>query len=56
MQQQELFDFRRDILFERDNEIACFYDVLSETEDTISYAELHSGVSAFHGLLPASSP
>ena len=39
MQQQELFDFRRDILFERDNEIAHFYDVLSETEDTISYAE-----------------
>ena len=39
MQQQELFDFRRDILFERDNEIARFYDVLSETEDTISYAE-----------------
>ena len=39
MQQQELFDFRRDILFERDNQIARFYDVLSETEDTISYAE-----------------
>ena len=39
MQQQELFDFRRDILFERENQIARFYDVLSETEDTISYAE-----------------
>ena len=39
MQQLELFDFRRDILFERDNQIARFYDVLSETEDTISYAE-----------------
>ena len=39
MQQQELFDFRRDILFERDNQIARFYDVLSETEDTIIYAE-----------------
>ena len=25
--------------FERENEIAHFYDVLSETEDTISYAE-----------------
>ena len=37
--QQELFDFRLDILFERNNEIAHFYDVLSETEDTISYAE-----------------
>ena len=39
MQQQELFDFRRDILFEKENQIACFYDVLSETEDVISYAE-----------------
>ena len=39
MYQQELFDFRRDILFERENQIARFYDVLSETEDTISYAE-----------------
>ena len=39
MQQQELFDFRRDILFERDNQIARFYDVLSETKDGISYAE-----------------
>ena len=37
--QQELFDFRRDVLFERDNQIARFYDVLSETEDTISYSE-----------------
>ena len=39
MQQLELFDFRRDILFERDNQIARFYDVLSETKDEISYAE-----------------
>ena len=39
MQQLELFDFRRDVLFEKDNQIAHFYDVLSETEDTISYAE-----------------
>ena len=39
MQQQEPFDFKRDILFERENQIARFYDVLSETEDTISYAE-----------------
>ena len=39
MQQLELFDFRRDILFERDNQIAHFYDVLNETENTISYAE-----------------
>ena len=28
MQQLELFDFRRDILFERDNQIARFYDVM----------------------------
>ena len=39
MQQLELFDFRRDILFERNNQIARFYDVLSETNDGISYAE-----------------
>ena len=39
MQQLELFDFRRDVLFERDNQIARFYDVLSETKDGISYAE-----------------
>ena len=39
MQQLELFDFRRDILFERENQIARFYDVLSETKDEISYAE-----------------
>ena len=39
MQQQELFDFRRDILFEKDNQIARFYAVLSETDNTIRYAE-----------------
>tara|TARA_A100001011_G_scaffold356288_1_gene400221 strand:+ start:290 stop:625 length:336 start_codon:yes stop_codon:yes gene_type:complete len=39
MQQQKLFDFRRDILFEKDNQVAHFYDVLSENEDAISYAE-----------------
>ena len=39
MQQLELFDFRRDILFEKDNQIAHFYDVLSESEGGISYAE-----------------
>ena len=39
MQQQELFDFRSDILFEKDNQVAYFYDVLRETEDAISYAE-----------------
>ena len=39
MQQLQMFDFRRDILFEKDNEIAHYYDILKETEDTISYAE-----------------
>ena len=37
--QLELFDFRRDCLFESENQIAHFYDVLKETSDTISYAE-----------------
>ena len=39
MQQLDMFDFRRDILFERHNQIAHFYDVLSETKESISYAE-----------------
>ena len=39
MQQLELFDFRRNILFEKDNQIAHFYDVLSESKDAISYTE-----------------
>ena len=39
MQQLELFDFRRDVLFERDNQVAHYYDVLSENKDIISYAE-----------------
>ena len=39
MQQLKLFDFRRDYLFESDNQIAHYYDILKETEDTISYAE-----------------
>ena len=37
--QLELFDYRRDYLFESENQIAHFYDVLKETSDTISYAE-----------------
>ena len=37
--QLELFDFRRDYLFETENKIAHWYDVLKETKDTISYAE-----------------
>lgn len=39
MQQLELFDYRKDFLFDRKNQIAHFYDILSETKDTISYAE-----------------
>ena len=39
MQQLELFNYRRDYLFESNNQIAHYYDILKETEDTISYAE-----------------
>ena len=39
MQQLDLFDYRKDFLFDRRNQIAHFYDILSETKDTISYAE-----------------
>ena len=39
MQQLELFDYRKDYLFNKKNQIAHFYDILKETEDTISYAE-----------------
>ena len=39
MQQLELFDYRKDYLFERDNEVAHYYDILKENEDTISYSE-----------------
>ena len=37
--QLTLFDFRRDYLFKSENQIAHWYDILSETEDSISYAE-----------------
>jgi len=37
--QLELFDYRRDSLFESENQIAHYYDILKETEDDISYAE-----------------
>ena len=37
--QLELFDYRRDYLFETENQVAHWYDILSETEDKISYAE-----------------
>ena len=39
MQQLELFDYRKDYLFDSNNQIAHYYDILKETEDTISYAE-----------------
>ncbi len=39
MQQLELFDYRRDYLFDNKNQIAHWYDILKETENTISYAE-----------------
>ena len=37
--QFELFDYRIDYLFDSENQIAHWYDVLKETEDSISYAE-----------------
>ena len=39
MQQLELFDYRKDYLFDNKNQVARWYDILKETEDTISYAE-----------------
>ena len=37
--QLELFDYRSDRLFDSENQIAHYYDVLSETHDSISYSE-----------------
>ena len=37
--QLELFDYRRDSLFDSENQIAHYFDILKETEDDISYAE-----------------
>ena len=37
--QLELFDYRRDRLFDSENQIAHYFDVLSETYDSISYSE-----------------
>ena len=39
MQQLELFEYRRDYLFDSKNQIAHYFDILKETKDTISYAE-----------------
>ena len=37
--QLELFDYRRDWLFESENQIAHYYDILSETHNAIRYSE-----------------
>ena len=37
--QLELFDYRRDRLFDSENQIAYYYDVLKESRDIISYSE-----------------
>ena len=39
MQQLELFDYRSDYIFDSNNQIAHYYDVLKESRDTISYSE-----------------
>lgn len=39
MQQLELFEYRRDCLFDTKNQIAHYFDILKETKDSISYAE-----------------
>lgn len=39
MQQLELFGYRSDYLFKSENQIASYYDILSETFDKIIYAE-----------------
>ena len=39
MQQLNLFDYRKDYLYDNRNQIAHWYDILQETKDTISYAE-----------------
>jgi len=37
--QLKLFNYRRDYLFESENQIVHYYDILNETEDGISYAK-----------------
>ena len=39
MEQLELFDYRRDLIFDSENQVAHYYDILHETKDTISYSE-----------------
>ena len=36
MKQMELFDYRKDYLFDNRNQIAHYYDILTETKDKIS--------------------
>ena len=47
MQQLDLFDYRKDYIFDRENQIAHYYDILKETEKTISYAEHIEPKSSF---------
>tara|TARA_B100000965_G_C19289846_1_gene625344 strand:- start:111 stop:449 length:339 start_codon:yes stop_codon:yes gene_type:complete len=37
--QLQLFDYRTDYLFESENQIASYYDVLKETKNEIIYSE-----------------
>ena len=39
MTQLTLFDFKRDCLFQTENKIANYYDILKETENEIQYSE-----------------
>tara|TARA_B100000959_G_C14546790_1_gene445954 strand:- start:216 stop:536 length:321 start_codon:yes stop_codon:yes gene_type:complete len=39
MQQLELFSYKTDYLFESENQIANYCDILRETKDTIIYSE-----------------
>ena len=47
MQQLELFEYRRNCLFDSKNQIAHYFDILKETKDTISYAEQIEPTSGF---------
>ena len=39
MHQLKLFDYRKNYIFDKKNQVAHWYDILKENEDTISYAE-----------------
>ena len=36
MELLELFDYRRDLIFDFENQVAHYYDILHETKDTIN--------------------